>query len=166
LFLIKFSLNCSFWWIFRCVLKYHTAYHTAGWFSEESDKIGRGFIKILATWQFGLSFNTIRHIFFCFGLKNFFCRLYEFLKNFGLAQKKNRKITLLAVNNAFFIRFSWLNTFFEGHLVIFWFLLHFENFCKFWIFFTDFFFSDVWPSKAYVPKSSLIWLIWLIFHIV
>jgi hypothetical protein len=79
---------------------------------------------------------------FLFWLKKIFCRFYEFLKNFGLAQKKNRKITLLAVNNAFFIRFSWLNTFFEGNLVIFWFLLHFENFCKFWIFHGIFFF---WP---------------------
>jgi hypothetical protein len=34
-----------------------------GSFSEESDKIGRGFIKILETWQFCLSFNIIRHIF-------------------------------------------------------------------------------------------------------
>jgi hypothetical protein len=38
-----------------------------GSFSEQSDKIGRGFIKILETWQLGLSFNIIRHVFFCFG---------------------------------------------------------------------------------------------------
>jgi hypothetical protein len=43
-----------------------------GSFSEESDKIFRGFIKILETWQFGLSFNSIKHVFFCFGQKNFF----------------------------------------------------------------------------------------------
>jgi hypothetical protein len=112
-----------------------------GWFSEESDKIGRGFIKILETWQFGLSFNTIRHVFFCFGLKFFLSVLWIFEKFWSCA-KKNLKITLLAVNNAFFNRFSWLNTFFEGNLVIVWFLLHFENFCKFWIFHWLFFF---WP---------------------
>jgi hypothetical protein len=43
-----------------------------GSFSEESDKIGQGFIKILETWQFGLSFNIIRHVFFCFGQKKIY----------------------------------------------------------------------------------------------
>jgi hypothetical protein len=33
-------------------------------FSEQWKKIGRGFIKILKTWQFGLSLNIIRHLFF------------------------------------------------------------------------------------------------------
>jgi hypothetical protein len=67
--------------------------------SERFEKIGRGFIKILETWQFGLSF-------FDLAKKKNLSLFYEFLKNFGLAQKKNRKITLLAVNNAFFNRFS------------------------------------------------------------
>jgi hypothetical protein len=39
--------------------------------------------------------SIIKHVFFCFGQK-IFCRFYEFLKNFGLAQK-NLNITLLAV---------------------------------------------------------------------
>jgi hypothetical protein len=47
-------------------------------FSAESDNIGRGFIKILETWQFGLSFNNIRHIFFCFGQKKFFVGFINF----------------------------------------------------------------------------------------
>jgi hypothetical protein len=59
-----------------------------GWFSEESDKIGRGFIKILETSQFGLSFNTIRHVFFCFGLKNFFVGFMNFWKMLVLRKKK------------------------------------------------------------------------------
>jgi hypothetical protein len=59
-----------------------------GSFSEGSDKIGRGFIKILETWQFGLSFNIIRQVFFCFGHKIFYVGFIDFLKNFGLAQKK------------------------------------------------------------------------------
>jgi hypothetical protein len=63
-------------------------YNPLGSFSEESDKIGREFIKILETWQFGLTFNIIKHVFFLFWPKNFFCRFYEFLKNFGLAKKK------------------------------------------------------------------------------
>jgi hypothetical protein len=58
-----------------------------GSFSEESNKIGRGFIKILETWQFGLSFNIMTRI-FLFWPKKIFCRFYEFLKNVGLAQKK------------------------------------------------------------------------------
>jgi hypothetical protein len=49
-------------------------------FSERFKKTVRGFIKILETLQFGLSFNTIRQVLFCFGQK---------------------KIVLLAVNNAF-----------------------------------------------------------------
>jgi hypothetical protein len=40
-------------------------------FSERFEKIGRGFIKIHETWQFGLSFNIIRHVFFCIGQKIF-----------------------------------------------------------------------------------------------
>jgi hypothetical protein len=67
------------------------------YFSERSDKIGRGFIKILETWQFGLSFNIIRHVFFCFGQKKFLSVLWIFEK-FWSCSKKNRKITLLAVN--------------------------------------------------------------------
>jgi hypothetical protein len=59
-----------------------------GHFLSDLKKIGRGFIKILETWQFGLSFNIIRHVFFCFGQKKNLCRFYEFLKNFDLAQKK------------------------------------------------------------------------------
>jgi hypothetical protein len=73
------------------------------------------------------------------------CRFYEFLNNFGLAQK-NRKITLLAVNNAFFNRFSWLSIFFEVNLVIFWFLCILRILVNF-RFFTDYFISDLWPSK-------------------
>jgi hypothetical protein len=38
-----------------------------GSFSERSEKIGRGFIKILEAGQFDLSFNIIRHVFFRFG---------------------------------------------------------------------------------------------------
>jgi hypothetical protein len=49
-----------------------------GSFSEESDKIGRGFIKILETWQFGLSFNIIRYVFFCFGQKKNFVGFMNF----------------------------------------------------------------------------------------
>jgi hypothetical protein len=52
-------------------------------FSGRFTYIGRGFIKILETWQFGLSFNIIRHVFFCFGQKKF---LVGFM-NFGLEQK-------------------------------------------------------------------------------
>jgi hypothetical protein len=74
--------------IMRLPSNFFLRHFVVGSFSEESDKIGRGFIKILETWQFGLSFNIIRHVFFCFGPKNFFCRFYEFLKSFGLAQKK------------------------------------------------------------------------------
>jgi hypothetical protein len=114
-------------------------YKLVGSFSEESDKIGRGFIKILETWQFGLSFNIIRHVFFCFGQKIFLSVLWIFEKFWSCA-KKNRKITLLAVNNAIFNRFSWLSTFYWGNLVIFWFLLHFDNFCKFSIFHGLFYF--------------------------
>jgi hypothetical protein len=44
-------------------------------------------------------------VFFLFWPKKIFCRFYEFLKTFGL-RKKNRKITLLAINNTFFHRFS------------------------------------------------------------
>jgi hypothetical protein len=36
-------------------------------FSERFTKIGRVFIKILETWQFVLSFNIIKTVFFCFG---------------------------------------------------------------------------------------------------
>jgi hypothetical protein len=49
-----------------------------------------GFIKILGTGQFGLSFNITRHIFFVLAKKKF-CRFYEFWKNFGLAQKNGYK---------------------------------------------------------------------------
>jgi hypothetical protein len=34
-------------------------------------QIGRGFIKILETWQFGLSFNIIRQVFFVLAKKIF-----------------------------------------------------------------------------------------------
>jgi hypothetical protein len=50
----------NFFDFFCCTL---TTQLNMGSFSEESDKIGRGFIKILETWQFCLSFNIIRHIF-------------------------------------------------------------------------------------------------------
>jgi hypothetical protein len=53
-------------------------YKEIGSFSEESDKIGRGFIKILETWQFGLSFNIIRQVFFSFGQKKFFVGFTNF----------------------------------------------------------------------------------------
>jgi hypothetical protein len=76
-----------------------------GSFSERSEKIGRGFIKILETWQFGLSFNIIQQIFFCFDQKKFYVGFMIFLKILVL-RKKNRKITLLAVNNALLNRFS------------------------------------------------------------
>jgi hypothetical protein len=49
-----------------------------GSFSEESDKIGQWFIKILETWQFDLSFNIIRHVFFCIGQKKFFVGFMNF----------------------------------------------------------------------------------------
>jgi hypothetical protein len=126
-------------------------------FSEESDKIGRRFIKILETWQFRLSFNIIKHVFFLFGPNKILCRFYEFLINFGLAQKRNHKITLLAVNNAFFYRFLWLSTFFEGSLLIFWFLLHFENFCKFSIFHGLFFFLTFDPRNKAVRDTLNFW---------
>jgi hypothetical protein len=52
-----------------------------GSFSEQFEKFGRGFIKILETWQFGLWFNIKRHVFFCFDQKFFFVAL--------IAQKKS-----------------------------------------------------------------------------
>jgi hypothetical protein len=110
--------------------------------SERFKKIGRRLIKILETLQFGLSFNIIRHVFFCFGQKKFFVGFMNFWKMLVL-RKKNRKITLLAINNAFFQR--WLFTFFEGYLVILWFL-----FLRIFVnirFFKNFFLSDLWPSK-------------------
>jgi hypothetical protein len=82
----------------------------------------------LAIW-FIIQYHKTR-TFFCFGKKNFFVGFLNFWKILIL-HKKNRKITLLAVNKAFFNRFSWLSTFFEFNLVIFWFLLRFENFFKF-----------------------------------
>jgi hypothetical protein len=70
-------------------------------------------------------------------LGNLVYHLWIFEKCWCCANK-NRKITLLAVNNAFFNRFSWLSTFFKVIWWFFWFLLYFENFCKF---FTDYFLS-------------------------
>jgi hypothetical protein len=105
-----YIISCYIW-NFRSM----TDHNHTGSFSEESDKIGRGFSKILETWEFGLSFNIIRHVFFCFGQKSFFVGFMNFWK----ILKKNRKITFLGVNNAFFNRFSWLSTFFQGNLVIF-----------------------------------------------
>jgi hypothetical protein len=61
------------------------SYHLMRFFRFSFEKIGRGFIKILETW---LSFNIIRHVFFLFWPNKFLSRFYEFLKNFGLAQKK------------------------------------------------------------------------------
>jgi hypothetical protein len=49
--------------------------------------VGREFINILETWQFGLLFNIARQVFFLFWAKEIFCRSGEFLKVFGLAQK-------------------------------------------------------------------------------
>jgi hypothetical protein len=97
---------------FLCVLQYSSVY---AWFHYRVILWGigknlAGFIKNLDTWQFGLSFNIIRHVFFCFGQKKFFVGFMNWWK-------------ILV-----------LRTFFEGNLVIFWFLLHFENFCKFSIF--------------------------------
>jgi hypothetical protein len=69
-------------------------FHTES-FSEGFKKIGRRFIKIFETWQFGLSFNIIRQVFFCFGQKTFFVGFMNF------CSKKNRKITLLAINNEY-----------------------------------------------------------------
>jgi hypothetical protein len=141
----KFLLFCFF--NVNCILLFFLnaleMWLQEGSFSEESDKIGRGFIKILETWQFGISFNIIRHVFFVLA-KKIFCRFYEFLKNSGL--HKNRKITLLTVNNAFFNRVSWLRTFFK---VIWWLFDYYcilRIFVNFW-FFTDYFLSDLWPSK-------------------
>jgi hypothetical protein len=88
--MINPSILCSDQHIFlvtNIVSFYLNSIVCLGSFSKESDKIGRGFIKILETWQFGLSFNIIRHVFFLFWPKNL-CRFNEFLKNFGLAQKK------------------------------------------------------------------------------
>jgi hypothetical protein len=50
--------------------------------------MGRAFIEILETWQFGLS---IKHVFFVLvWLQKIICRTDgEFLKNVGLAQKKS-----------------------------------------------------------------------------
>jgi hypothetical protein len=112
-----------------------------GSFSERFKKIGRGFIKILETWQFGLSFNIIRHVFSVLTKIKFLSALWIFEKFWSCA-KKNRKITLLAVNNAFLHRLSWLSTFFEGNLVNIRFLLHVLNFCKFSIFHGLF---SAWP---------------------
>jgi endoplasmic reticulum chaperone BiP len=50
----------------------------SGSFSERSEKIGRGFIKILETLQFGLSFNMIRQVFFCFGQKKIYVGFMNF----------------------------------------------------------------------------------------
>jgi hypothetical protein len=58
-----------------------------GSFSERSEKIGRGGIKILETWQFGLSFNIMRHVFFCFGQKKINVGFMNFLKILVLRKK-------------------------------------------------------------------------------
>jgi hypothetical protein len=88
---------------------------TIGSFSERFEKIGRGSIKILETWQFGfIQYHKTR--IFWFGHKNFLSVLWS-------CTKKNRKITLLAINIAFFHRFSWLSTFLK---VIWWF---FDFYC-------------------------------------
>jgi hypothetical protein len=57
-------------------------------FSERFEKIGRGFIKILETLQFGLSFNVIRHVFFVLAKKKFLSVLLIFEK-FWTCQKKS-----------------------------------------------------------------------------
>jgi hypothetical protein len=49
--------------------------------------MGRGFIEILETWQFGLSY-VIEYVFFCFGQKKLSVDLVNFWKNIGLEQKK------------------------------------------------------------------------------
>jgi hypothetical protein len=56
-------------------------------FSERSVKIGRGFIKILETWKFGLSFNIIRHVFFCFVQNKFLSVLWVLEKFWSCARK-------------------------------------------------------------------------------
>jgi hypothetical protein len=87
-----------------------------------------------------------RRIFLFWPKKNF-CPFCEFLKIWKLVlRQKNRKITLLAVNNAFFNRYSCLSTFFK---VVGWF---FDFYCILRIsvkfrFFMDYFLSDLWPSK-------------------
>jgi hypothetical protein len=47
-------------------------------FNGEVESMVRGFIKIIETWQFGLSFNIISNVFFCFGQKNFFVGFMNF----------------------------------------------------------------------------------------
>jgi hypothetical protein len=82
-------------------------------------------------WNLTIWFFIHKTRIFLFWPKKIFLSVFWIFEKFWSCATKNRKITLLAVNNALFNRFSWLSTFFEGNLVIFWFLLHFENFCKF-----------------------------------
>jgi hypothetical protein len=149
----------------------------SGSFSERFEKIGRGIIKILETWQFGLSFNIIIHVFFLFWPKTFFCLFYEFWKNVGLTHKKIVK--LLTVNEAFFNRFSWLSTFFEGNFYDFLiFNCILRIFVNFW-FFTDYFLSDFDPRNEavrdtlnvcfflwmrYWPVRPTVWHVW--YHVI
>jgi hypothetical protein len=99
---VKLSLNISgveaIYW--ACYTTFDTRYVNTLLFiwdlnytqiTERFEKIGRGFIKIFETWQFGLSFNSIRHIFFCFGQKSFVSDLWIFEK-FWYCAKKNHVI--------------------------------------------------------------------------
>jgi hypothetical protein len=77
----------------KCIIYIQNLPALADWklvgsFSERSEKIGRGFIKILEIWQFGFIIQCHKTRIFLFWPKKFFCRFYEFFKNFGLAQKK------------------------------------------------------------------------------
>jgi hypothetical protein len=85
----KFPFWHSLWFVFdptfpECISHVTYLSHSL----SVSACIDRRFMKIVETWQFSLSFNIIRHVFFLFWPRIFFCRFYEFLKNFGLVQKK------------------------------------------------------------------------------
>jgi hypothetical protein len=78
------------------------------------------------SWNFKIWFIIRYHKtrIFCFGEKIFFCRFGEFLKNLVLSKKKSLNHVIdVIVNNAFFHRFSWLGTNFEGNFVFFFKLL-------------------------------------------
>jgi hypothetical protein len=65
---------------------------------EQKNKMADKF-KMAAKQEFSIAQST--NDFYVLA-KDFFCRFYEFFKNFGFEQIK---ITLLSINNAFFQRF-------------------------------------------------------------
>jgi hypothetical protein len=79
-----------------------TEFRHKGHSLKNRTKLDEGSSQSLAIW-FIIQYHKTR--IFLFWPKKIFCRFYEFLKKFGFAQKKNRKTTLLAVNNALFNRF-------------------------------------------------------------